>query len=64
MIFETVVYKNEVCLVTNNYLHGGKKVEISPVGNGLNKAIYFKVWIDEIKKLPPTQGAVCRKHNK
>ncbi len=48
-LFQPVIYKGMECVVTNAYVCGGKKVTISPIGNGNSPAKYYTVKISEIK---------------
>lgn len=46
---DKVIWHNKVCVVTNPFVCGGKKIIISPVGNGNSPAKYFTVFPDEVK---------------
>jgi hypothetical protein len=49
-----IVYFNGLrCMVTNNQIAMGKKIQISPTGNGEAPAKYFVVGYWEVTKVKP-----------
>lgn len=43
-----VIWRAKECIVTNAHACGGKKITISPIGNGNAPAKYYTVFPDEV----------------
>jgi hypothetical protein len=52
-IFDYVIFHNMKCIVTNASVAKGKKITISPVGNGNSPAKYFTVYPEDVKQFKP-----------
>lgn len=60
-LFTIVHWHNQKCMVTNAHVCGGKKIQISPLGNGNSPAKYFIVFPDEVTILDQeTKGLMKR----
>ena len=48
-LFNRVIWRGKPCIVTNAFACGGKKIQVSPTGNGDSPAKYYEVFPDEVK---------------
>lgn len=48
-LFEHVIWRGKQCIVTNACIARGKKIQISPVGNGSSPAKYYVVYPNEVQ---------------
>lgn len=47
-LFTRILWKGKQCIVTNAFACGGRKIQISPMGNGNSPAKYYEVYPDDV----------------